>query len=292
MEPRFDPLGRRYVLVAPERAKRGVQPPPPEEPDPYPCDFCEGREANTPPESYAIRKHGTDPNTPSWRVRVVPNLFPATPFHEVVIHSPDHYAGFERFSHGMRRAVFLAYRERLNACPLPCAVVIVNRGRSAGASRTHDHAQIYGLEHTPPTLMREIESFQHDPCVLCDFANQDDLRVAATESTAVVVHPVPTWAHEVLVIPPHAASLERTESIDLGAISDAFGEAVVRLQRSLGEGVPFNLVIHTAPKDVEAFHWHAHVYPRLARWGGLEIGAELPIVAADPQETARSLRGS
>jgi UDPglucose--hexose-1-phosphate uridylyltransferase len=292
MRPEFDPLTRRWVLVAPERAKRGAEPPPPEEPDPYPCDFCEGNEANTPPESYAIREHGTQPDSPGWRVRVVPNLFPATPFHEVVVHSTDHYNGFERFSHGMRRAVLLAYRERLKACPLPAPVVILNRGRAAGASRTHDHAQIYGLEQPPPTVAREIETFAEDGCLLCEFADRDDLRVAATDTTAVVAHPVPLMAHELIVIPHHAASLSSEESGDLGAISDALGDAVTRLQRILGESLPFNLVIHTAPTGVERFHWHAHIYPRLARWGGLEIGAELPIVAADPQETARSLGAS
>ena len=292
MEPKFDPLGRRWVIVAPERAKRGVEAPPSDEPDAYPCDFCEGREANTPPESYAIRKHGTDPDTPGWRVRVVPNLYPASPFHEVVVHSPDHYAGFERFSHGMRRAVLLAYRERVRACALPCVVVIVNRGRVAGASRTHDHAQIYGLESVPPTLARETKSFNDPECVLCAFVTDADLHVASVDNTVVVAHPVPTMAHEVLVVPPHSPSLAEVESGDLGATSDAFGEAVSRLQRTLGETVPFNLVIHTSPTGVAAFHWHAHVYPRLATWGGLEIGTDLPIVAADPHETARSMRSA
>jgi galactose-1-phosphate uridylyltransferase len=137
-----------------------------------------------------------------------------------------------------------------------------------------------------------MESFAGDECVLCSFAARDDVRVASTETTHVVAHPVPTMAHELLVIPPHAPTLAGIESGDLGAISDGLGEAVVRLQRALGGPIPFNLVIHTAPVGVDAFHWHAHVYPRLATWGGLEIGAELPIVAADPQETARSMAGS
>jgi len=292
MEPKFDPLGRRWVLIAPERAKRGVQSPPPDEPDPAPCDFCEGREANTPPESFAIRVHGTQPDTPGWRVRVVPNLYPATAFHEVVVHSPDHLTGFERFEHGMRRAVLLAYRERVRACPLPSVVVIVNRGRAAGASRTHDHAQIYGLDLIPPTVAREVKAFNDPECVLCSFTRDDDLRIASVDHTAVVAHPVPTMANEVLVVPPHAASLAAEESADLGATADALGEAVTRLQKVFGESLPFNLVIHTAPSGIEEFHWHAHIYPRLARWGGLEIGAEMPIVAADPQETARRLSSS
>ena len=41
------------------------------------CPFCEGREAKTPPELWADRPDGGAPDTPGWRVRAVPNLYPA-----------------------------------------------------------------------------------------------------------------------------------------------------------------------------------------------------------------------
>ncbi|MFN2612455.1 MAG: hypothetical protein ABR536_03680 [Solirubrobacterales bacterium] len=41
------------------------------------CPFCEGREETTPGESWADRPGGGAPNSPGWRVRAVPNLYPA-----------------------------------------------------------------------------------------------------------------------------------------------------------------------------------------------------------------------
>ena len=41
------------------------------------CPFCEGREERTPPELYALRPDGGAADTPGWRTRVVPNLYPA-----------------------------------------------------------------------------------------------------------------------------------------------------------------------------------------------------------------------
>lgn len=41
------------------------------------CPFCEGAEAKTPPEVYAVRPGGGEPDTPGWTSRVVPNLYPA-----------------------------------------------------------------------------------------------------------------------------------------------------------------------------------------------------------------------
>ena len=41
------------------------------------CPFCEGREGKTPPEVYAVRPGGGEPDTSGWTSRVVPNLYPA-----------------------------------------------------------------------------------------------------------------------------------------------------------------------------------------------------------------------
>src|SRR4029079_7597715 len=41
------------------------------------CPFCEGREDRTPPEVWADRPGDGGPDTPGWRARSVPNLYPA-----------------------------------------------------------------------------------------------------------------------------------------------------------------------------------------------------------------------
>ena len=73
-ELRIDPLSGLKVIVAGERGSRpgawlDVEPRPPIDPERDP--FCEGHEDQTPPEVYALREDGR------WRVRVVPNLYPA-----------------------------------------------------------------------------------------------------------------------------------------------------------------------------------------------------------------------
>lgn len=41
------------------------------------CAFCEGSESKTPPEVWADRPGGGPADSPGWRVRAVPNLYPA-----------------------------------------------------------------------------------------------------------------------------------------------------------------------------------------------------------------------
>src|SRR6476620_7624484 len=76
-ELRKDPIVGRWVIIATERANRPVPP----KADPYPpsdkCPFCEGNEQHTPHEILAYRSRHTRADEPGWRVRVVPNKYPA-----------------------------------------------------------------------------------------------------------------------------------------------------------------------------------------------------------------------
>lgn len=291
-EPRFDPLGRRWVLLAPERARRGVPPTPSEEPDPAPCDFCGGREDHTPAETYAIRPAGGAADTQGWRVRVVPNLYPATAVHEVVVHSPDHHARLEALSAEHRLDVLRAYRDRVAAAAgrTKAVVAAVNRGRRAGASRSHDHGQLFGLSIVPPTLAREAEALAEGPCVLCRLAADADLLVERAGDARILVHPAPLVAGELLIVGPCAVRFDEAGDTLLDETAEAFAVALRKIHGLYGPGAPLNLVLHTAPVGAERFHWHAHLYPRTATWGALELGAELPIVADDPAETVVGLR--
>ena len=75
---RKDPLLDYWVLMATRRAQRPealVESPPFEAG--LSCPFCEGHEDETPHEVLAFRPAASGADRPKWRVRVVPNKFPA-----------------------------------------------------------------------------------------------------------------------------------------------------------------------------------------------------------------------
>src|SRR5438876_11988655 len=77
-ELRKDPIVGRTVISATDRAKRPVAPKnEPESAGSSLCPFCEGQEDKTPHEILAYRERPTRANEKGWRVRVVPNKFPA-----------------------------------------------------------------------------------------------------------------------------------------------------------------------------------------------------------------------
>ena len=91
-EVRIDQLTGLRTILAPARSERPIELAPRERPAtgdaeaapgreaeeavPGSCPFCEGREASTPPEIWSDRPGGP-PDSPGWRVRSVPNLYPA-----------------------------------------------------------------------------------------------------------------------------------------------------------------------------------------------------------------------
>src|SRR3979490_479655 len=113
-ELRKDPITGRWVIISTERGKRPndflrESVVPREEKN---CPFCVGNESRTPPEILVYGRNGRGANSPGWRLRVVPNKFPALGIeggldregeglfdkmngigaHEVVIEWPNHLA--------------------------------------------------------------------------------------------------------------------------------------------------------------------------------------------------------
>jgi UDPglucose--hexose-1-phosphate uridylyltransferase len=77
-EVRIDQLTGLRTVLAPARSERpiefGYERPARKEGE---CPFCEGHEDETPPELWADRPEASAPDGPGWRVRVIPNLYPA-----------------------------------------------------------------------------------------------------------------------------------------------------------------------------------------------------------------------
>ncbi len=133
------------------------------------CPFCEGNEAMTPPEIFAIRKKGTLANSPGWRTRVIPNLYKAVQIetvylskrvgmyeyhngfgaHEIIIDTPIHKTDINQFDLDDYRNWLFTIQARIsdlaNDKRMASLTIFKNIGVLAGATQTHPHTQIIGL---------------------------------------------------------------------------------------------------------------------------------------------------
>jgi UDPglucose--hexose-1-phosphate uridylyltransferase len=332
-ELRLDPLSGLRTIVAGERAGRPgggftVAPRPPIDADGDP--FLEGHEDRTPPEVYALRPSGGEPDTPGWLVRVVPNLYPALgeggeggapadPLaggrgqpalfaakpaqgaHEVIVNSPRPHASLLELDAEQLELAMGVWRERMRAHEEHAEYVhvIVNEGREAGASLPHTHAQLYALRFVPSAVARERERFTawHERTQgrnLLEDLVQEEVRLrerlVAVDADAVAICPYAASVPFQVQIAPRRP---RPRFEDDGPLAAALVLDVLRrLEAVLGAVPPFNLWVRTAPRGSGSFCWRIDLVPRLAQLAGLEMGVGVNLNIVSPEDAAEQLRGA
>jgi UDPglucose--hexose-1-phosphate uridylyltransferase len=302
------------VVIAPARARRpGAERPRAEfeSDDAAGCPFCEGRESATPPETFAIGPPGRPADSPGWRVRVVPNKFPAFgPWsnegdrdglfarraavgrQEVVIHSPRHWRTLADLSMRELELVAEAWQSRAATAReqgFAYVQALVNEGRAAGASLQHSHSQLVWLKEEPPLAVQERQTQADEGgCVLCRVLTEEleqRIRVVSERDNLVLLCPFAGRQPYELLIAPRECESDPFASKALGAALALVAEGLRRLHVAEG-AVPVNIWLHATG------HWHLEVVPRLTILAGLELGAGYFVNTLAPESAAGVLRES
>jgi UDPglucose--hexose-1-phosphate uridylyltransferase len=320
---RVDPLSGHKTIIAGERSRRpGGEP---RCPAPNPIDhesdpFAEGHEDRTPPELYAVRPGGGPPDSPGWRVRVVPNLYPAlspddpgrqadprpdlftaspaTGAHEVIINGPQPVLSLAELPVEQAVVAVEAWRERMRAhAQSACIQLIVNECREAGASLPHTHAQLYALDFVPADVAREREragayaTRTMGGDLLGDLVAEEvrrGERIVAIDEEAVLMAPYASRVPYQLMLAPRRPRARFEEAGPTGAA--LLHDGLRRLARHLGSSPPLNLWVRTAPRGAERFCWRIDVLPRLTHLAGLELSTGLNLNIVAPEDAAAILR--
>ena len=306
-ELRNDLVTGRVVLCAPGRAARPhtVEPAPPGPATVAGCPFCPGNEQETPPERH--RTGPGDPDTPGWRVRVVPNLYPivggadagpgAGGAHEVAILDPDHSCALGRMRDTGVDELFTVLRDRARvhaAAGLAHVQVLVNHGRAAGASIAHPHAQVLALEFVPPLVRDALRRFAaaRTDVIAADFTASGPQGGHIVDADAWAWAP---WAaaspYETRITAPDAgARFENTPDAALTAVARVTRDVVAGIERLLGE-VAYNVTVHNGPAAGDApYHWYVTVTPRVSTVAGFELGTGVLVNTLLPADAAARLR--
>jgi UDPglucose--hexose-1-phosphate uridylyltransferase len=226
---RRDLIVNRWTVIAENRANRpgavsaaaSNHPPNPDDAESASeaiarCPFCPGHEHETPGEVLALRATDSQPNAPGWRVRIVPNKYPAFetqpsapndrplavepqhdgPFfasqpaagiHEVVIDTPRHLTTVSEMTDDELAASLGAIRARLldleRQRHLKHVLIFKNVGRAAGATRDHLHSQLIGGGFVPPLVAEELAGAAafYEQYHLCPFCRMIEAECAAGE---------------------------------------------------------------------------------------------------------------
>jgi UDPglucose--hexose-1-phosphate uridylyltransferase len=249
----------------------------------------------TPPE--ITRRGPGDKDRKGWRIRVVPNLYPITPAHEVIIFSPAHDRSLAKLDAVAAREVFAVMRERAaqnlqSGCRY--VQVFVNHGRAAGASLDHPHGQLVGLEFVPPGVDDRLSRF----AAASRDVVADAIDAARRTDNVVVDGAAVCWCPPASPFPfsvrcavaDAGPRFDEASDAQIEAIADGLRDVLQRLASLLGDP-PYNVVVHTAPRDtVQPFHWWVDVLPRVTGVAGFEEGTALYVNPVPPEHAALALR--
>jgi UDPglucose--hexose-1-phosphate uridylyltransferase len=325
-EVRVDPLTGLKTIVAAGRADRpggwpiaGA--------DAAPIDvaadpFAAGHEDRTPPEVAADRPDGSGADSPGWRVRVVPNLYPALApdapepepshapdlftatagrgAHEVIVNAPEPVTSLAELPVEQVVAAMEMWRARMRVHAEAGAAyvhLLVNERAEGGASLPHTHAQLYALDFVPAQVARERERFTAHATrtmggnLLQDLVQEEVRlreRLVAIDDEAVLLSPYAARLPYQLLLAPRRPRARFEDDGPLGAA--LLHGALTRIRAVLGFLPPLNLWVRTAPAGAEHFCWRIDITPRLTHLAGLELGTGVNLNIVAPEVAAQRLR--
>ncbi|OGC35493.1 galactose-1-phosphate uridylyltransferase [candidate division WOR-1 bacterium RIFOXYB2_FULL_48_7] len=290
------------------------------------CPFCPGRESQTPAERLAFRPYGSRPNSPGWWVRVIPNAFPALlpignnerqkcddfysymegmGMHEVIIESPEHEAALATMDQKQVEEVFLAYRQRYLELAsdkrYEMVILFKNYGPAAGTSLYHPHSQIVAIPITPLHIRNRIEQAMHyfddnGTCVYCDMISKEKKtgeRLVLESDNYIVFEPFASRSpFETMIAPKkHSSSFENITTEATKELASVVRQTLAKIRRALNNP-DYNLLFRSAPvheQNVEYFHWHIQILPRVSAVAGFELGSGIYINTMIPETAAKFL---
>jgi UDPglucose--hexose-1-phosphate uridylyltransferase len=281
-ELRQDPVVQRWVIVATERTRR------PNDfadnhnhaPEPKINPFAEGNENLTPSEIFSVRPPGSKANGPGWKLRVIPNKFPALRIegtlekegdgiydrmtgigaHEVVIETPNHDLQIEEQPLENISSIIDAYRIRMldlmKDFRFRYVLVFKNFGKEAGSTISHPHSQIIATPVTPKVVKEKLMGAQNyfeqkERNIFGDILKQeikDSKRLVHQNAGFVCFCPYASrFPFELCVMPrrqnPDFHKIEPQEVLQL---ADILKVCLLKLRRGLNQP-QYNFFIHTAP---------------------------------------------
>ena len=342
---RQDLITGRWVIVAKERARRPAAFLSEEASDQSPlyrpeyvenCPFCYGNEEETPPEEVVWREEDTLKNAgptclTRWKVRVVPNKFPAVEphnhpemfsalpgflyrgmpgfgVHEVIIETPLHNRHPGDLTRHQTELILEAYLHRLRFHAhnpnLKYVQLFRNHLREAGASLEHPHSQMVGLPFLPGEIQREMDGsyrffLREGRCPYCSLIQEElscgERIVYQAENFVALVPYAARVPFETWILPRrHRSAFSQLLAEEIGELAEVFQKVLGGMARSLNHP-PYNLFLHTAPlreDELPGYHWHLEILPRLANLAGFEMGSGVYINVTPPEEAAAYLRSA
>jgi len=324
-ELRQNLITRDWVIIATERSNRPNEfriererPALPEHDEQ--CPFCPGNEAMSFEEVSRIGQEN------SWRVRTIPNKYPAlTPvgertrksdglfrsmsgvgIHEVIIDHPRHDMTPALMKDDEMADIITMYWTRYAAVKkdprIEAIVLFKNHGESAGTSLYHPHSQLAATPVVPSQVRARMDESiryfdDHGECLFCRTLKEEldageRIVIEGKHFVAFVPYAALSPFHTWIFPRRHMSAFDDIEDAEITDLAHVLRTYLSKLYHGLNDP-DFNYTIRSVPTGnpkAEYFHWYLTIVPRVSRVAGFEIGSGMFINPTLPEDSARYLR--
>ena len=273
------------------------------------CYFCPGSESLTPAE---VGRRGSKAQ---WSMRWFQNKFPAVELkgnprlsgpslflesanygvHEVLIETARHQEKLSDLPHEAIADLLKVYRERVAELSRQKGIkyvsVFKNHGKDGGTSLIHSHSQLMSLSQVPSTVKEECDAARKSKsCPYCSILRKESKseRLIAQNGSFIAFAPFASrFNYEAWIFPKkHYRTFDDFNDGDFLDCASLLKGILVKLQRI---DASYNYYIHYSPKG-EDLHFHIEITPRIATYGGFELGTGFIINSVLPEDAAAYYR--
>lgn len=275
-ELRWNPLINDWVMVAGNRQNR------PQMPKDY-CPFCPSF-GNVP--EYDVLKYDNDfpalSQTPPTPDDVANDFFKVKPSYgkcEVILYSPDHYAGVKDLSQEHLEKLVSLWQERFLAISsdekIKFVFIFENRGDVVGVTMPHPHGQIYGYSYLPKKLELEMETFKNaykkiGETLISQMIREekkDGSRIIFENEDFIVFLPFfSEYPYGIYIAAKrHILNISQFSDREKKSFADILKKSVGTLDSLFNKEFPYMMCMYNAPvnqaESMEYYHFHVAFYP-------------------------------
>jgi UDPglucose--hexose-1-phosphate uridylyltransferase len=266
-----DVATHRWVLITPDRGRRPTDTYAGDEQRPA-CVLCLTYQN---PTQEQIDRFDIGELYTLGQFKVIPNRFPVTDIHEVIIHGPDH-RDIEEFPLSAIEDLFKVYRTRFGYHQHEGQVIVFNnRGFHAGGSLLHPHSQLVVIPN-----QINLDALELEP-----IANV----VTENNSFHIYCPEFSQWPYEVWIAPKRPGTyFSEVSDHEIGQLAPLFQNLIrVLLEKSDEVRKPergnYNFYISSSK------NWYLRIIPHFKHRAGLELGTGLSVNEKDPTKAAEEL---
>ncbi len=238
-------------------------------------------------------------------IRIIYNKYPITGYdresygvHYVLIDTKDHEKNIINYTDEHMFYLIKSIKDILNILykdnKLKYVQVFKNQGMNAGASQSHSHWQVLGLDILPNKqkyMLNVLKQYEKEYCK-CYFCNLDYSKNLVYENNEFIAFcPEDSlYCYEINIIPKkHITNIRYLDNNMINQLGIILKKCLIKLNLACNN-VDYNICVYNGIREEYEYHFFIQIIPRVGNLAGFEFSTGMFVNSMLPEDAAKNLR--